>query len=127
MARKIAQFRYYGKEGKGLERNYSPNMSAEENISSKDWMEGFITGSIFEGYKPIYQLGIQSLPGIKFRINQGRHYMVMGSSGIYDLDLVNGAKIMSLCFDPDSIKRINENPTSYLLVDILYDDEKGDS
>lgn len=125
MAKKIAQFRYFGKDNK-IQNNYSPTKSGNE-LTHKEWVNGFVTGSIFEGYKPIYQLGIQSLPGIKFRINQGRHYIVMGSSGIYDLDLVNGAKIMSLCFDPDSIERIAENPTSYLLVDILYDDEKGDS
>jgi len=120
MAKKIAQFRYFGKDAAAA-RNYTPG----GGTPAEGWEKAFITGSIFEGYKPIYQLGIQSLPGIKFRINQGRNYIVMGSSGIYDLDLVNGAKIMSLCFDPDSIERIAENPTSYLLVDILYD-EKGE-
>lgn len=116
MAKKIAQFRYYGKNE--TEKNYAP-------INVDDWDQAFITGSIFEEFKPIYQLGIQSLPGIKFRINEGKHYIVMGSSGIYDLDLVNGAKIMSLCFDQNSLQRISDNPTTYLLVDILYD-EKGE-
>ena len=121
MAKKIAQFRYFGRDAAAdKNKNYTPTGEPAEG-----WEKGFITGSIFDGYTPIYQLGIQALPGIKFRINQGRNYMVMGSSGIYDLDLVNGAKIMSLCFDPDSIERIAENPTSYLLVDILYD-EKGE-
>ena len=74
----------------------------------------------FTEYAPIVQLGIQSLPGTKFYLNAG-DAIVIGSTGIYELDLRNTSSILSaLRFDEDSMKLINETEFGYLIVDLVY-------
>ena len=56
MAKQIKQFRYYKQNNL---KNYPTNISIA-NLAS---------GSIFSKYMPVIQLGIQSLPGTKFYLN----------------------------------------------------------
>lgn len=72
----------------------------------------------------ITQLGIQTLPGIKFYLNDGVDPIIVGSTGIYELDLEGLSEITALSFDKDSIKRIDDNDNGYLIVDAIYSAEE---
>ena len=108
MANKIMQFRYYGEK---VFNNQPSNISAS-NLAS---------GHIFSGYLPITQLGIQTLPGTKFYLNNSIYTVVIGSTGIYELDLKGVTQITEIHFDKRSLNLINENNNAYLIVDIIAD------
>lgn len=84
--------------------------------------EGFIDGSIFNGYYPILQLGIQTLPGTRFKLNKSNDYAYIGHSGIFELDLKGQIEVTKLQFYRMSMRNIDENKSAYLIVDIVYDD-----
>lgn len=108
MANKIMQFRYYGEK---VSNNQPSNISAS-NLAS---------GHIFSGYLPITQLGIQTLPGTKFYLNNSIYPVVIGPTGIYELDLKGVTQITEIHFDKRSLNLINENNNAYLIVDIIAD------
>ena len=108
MANKIMQFRYYGEK---VSNNQPSNISAS-NLASVH---------IFSGYLPITQLGIQTLPGTKFYLNNSIYPVVIGSTGIYELDLKGVTQITEIHFDKRSLNLINENNNAYLIVDIIAD------
>ena len=108
MANKIMQFRYYGEK---VSNNQPSNISAS-NLAS---------GHIFSGYLPITQLGIQTLPGTKFYLNNSIYPVVIGSTGIYELDLKGMTQITEIHFDKRSLNLINENNNAYLIIDIIAD------
>ena len=108
MANKIMQFRYYGEK---VSNNQPSSISASSLAS----------GHIFSGYLPITQLGIQTLPGTKFYLNNSIYPVVIGSTGIYELDLKGVTQITEIHFDKRSLNLINENNNAYLIVDIIAD------
>lgn len=114
MAKNIMQFRYYGE-----------NAEQGKNQPSGISMTTLQTGTIFESYLPIVQLGIQSLPGTKFYVNGDDSIpsTIIGSTGIYELDLDGLSEITKLSFSRESLERINENNTAYLIVDVIYTSE----
>ena len=107
MAKKIMQFRYYAEKNN---KNQPKNIS-KSNLSS---------GSVFSNYYPITQLGIQALPGTKFYLNNSITAIIVGSTGIYELDLEGLAEINNISFDAASLQAINSNNNAYLIVDIVY-------
>lgn len=112
MAKQIKQFRFYAEKDK---RNY-PEIISINNLC---------TGSIFANYMPISQLGIQALPGTKFYLNNSFLPIVIGYTGLYELDVDNLAEITSLVFDNESINKINKTPETYLIVDIVYEEDEN--
>lgn len=50
--------------------------------------------NILENYSGITRLGIQGVPGLEFKINDGGP-IVMGQYGIYELDLSNGLGVIT--------------------------------
>ena len=113
MARIIKQFRYYN-DNSNLNYPFAVNA---QRVTIND----YITGNIFN--YPIYELGIQALPGTKFYLNGGSGEPVMiGITGIYELDFDLKNKITSLKFDSRSMQAIRDNDNAYLLVDVLYED-----
>ena len=83
-----------------------------------------MSGVIFDGYTPIIKLGIQSLPGTKFRLNANQDYIMVGGTGLYELDMTQGSGVItSMNFDEISLINIDENNDAYLLIDILYEEE----
>lgn len=108
MAKKIKQIRYYSE---GHQNNYGgPNY------------RNLISGSVFKDYVPIIQLGIQTLPGTKFYINGSNNPIIIGNTGIYELDLQGLSEINSLQFDASSLVLIKENSNAYLIIDMIYED-----
>lgn len=116
MTKVVRQYRYYGKSD-------SKNQPKEE-ISFETLVN---EGSIFfseKGLAAITQLGIQALPGTKFYLNNAKKPIIIGATGIYELDLEGISEINSLSFDADSIKVIEEVGNAYLIVDALYNVEE---
>lgn len=111
MAKVVKQFRYY-------------NETSALNQPSNATLKGFTSGSVFDdaGCFPILQLGIQTLPGTKFYLNDALDPILIGSTGIYELDLDGLAEILRISFASDSMETIKTNDTAHLIVDIIWDD-----
>ena len=112
MAKKIYQVRYYGQNDA---RNQPQGLR----------MNSLVNGSVFSGMYPIVQLGIQSLPGIKFSLNHSDSPIILGYTGIYDLELGELTQITHLSFDAQSMNLINASPESFLIVYFIYEEEEG--
>ena len=46
-------------------------------------------------------------------------FIIIGSTGIYELDLEGLSEITHISFDPSSIESINKNNNAYLIVDVI--------
>lgn len=110
MAKQLQQF-YYKKDGDSS--NYP------KDLTSKNCVDG----TAFSRYYPISQLGIQALPGTKFYLNGAINPITIGVSGIYDLDIKNGARVTDLGFAKDDMDRIANSESGYLIVDMIYGEE----
>ena len=84
-----------------------------------------INSDSFLAYYPIIQLGVQAPPGTKFYINDNADPVIVGQTGLFDLDLTNSATISALRFDNESIQRIMANDSNILIIDMLYLQEEG--
>lgn len=83
-----------------------------------------VSGNAFSNCVPIVKLGIQSLPGTRFRFNTNLEWIVLGATGLYEIDLKDSAgSIIDLKFDKQSINNISENENAYLIIDIMYEEE----
>lgn len=112
MAKRVMQFRFYSENDT---RNY-PNDCTLTKLQN---------GKVFDGYTPIVQLGIQSLPGTKLYLNNSLvDPIIIGSTGIYELDIDGMAEITKLQFNKESLNTISDNVNASLIVDIIYDDKK---
>ena len=109
MAKQVKQFRFYQQ---GSNKNYP-----EKSINYRN----LVSGSLFAPYMPIIQLGIQALPGTKFYLNNATNPIIIGHTGIYELDLEGLAEITALSFDCLSLNAIDANANSFLIVDIIYE------
>lgn len=112
MAKYVQQFRYYD-EG---------NI---KNSPGSSYRRVFVNGSVFSKYMPVIQLGIQALPGTKFYLNHSNKPIIIGYTGIYELNLEGLATIESIEFDNMSLKTIHENKNASLIVDIIYEQSEG--
>ena len=116
MARVVKQYRFYDSE------------SVDKNQPATITKEQLVNGKVFDNPScyPILQLGIQALPGTKFYLNSSIDPVIIGFTGIYELDLENQAEIVKLTFNEKSIQAIDNNANGYLIIDVLYEDGKGD-
>ena len=109
MAKHVMQFRYY-------EDNHTNNQPVELNADQ------LVNGTVFAKYLPFTQLGIQALPGTRFYLNDNiEGPVIVGSTGIYELELEGISKISSLKFDSKSLKLIADNPNAFLIIDVIYE------
>ena len=118
MARAIKQYRYYAENDS---RNYPAQSAGTEKCAS---FTNLCNGNLFKNNQvyPILALGIQTLPGTKFYLNGSEDPIVVGATGIYELDVVDKAEIVNMLFDPTSLLAIRDSANGYLLIDILYED-----
>jgi len=107
--KKIKQLRYYNDSS---DKNNPPGLTKKE----------LVTGRAFDRYLPIVQLGIQALPGTKFYINDAMNSIIVGYTGIYELDSNLVYSIRRLSFDSTSMNLIDDNDNGYLLVDMIYEE-----
>lgn len=114
--RKAYQYRW-------IKRN--PQIEGDDRFPDDLTPAKLVTGALFSDKMPIYQIGIQSLPGTKFYLNESQDPVMIGATGIYELDLHEKSTISGLRFDPESVKTIEEAlniGTGYLIVDIVYEE-----
>ena len=124
MAKKrVAQFRFFG-DANSTFNSFDETAiyhQMDDNQPNSLTAADLATGEVFTDYTPIIQLGIQSLPGLKFNLNTNLDPIVVGASGMYELDLSDSSAVLtSLTFEIDSLNLINENPDGYLIIDIVY-------
>lgn len=110
LAKQVKQFRFYG-EG---------NAKNSEDMT----ILNLTKNNIFSSYPEISQLGIQSLPGTEFYLNESTYPIVIGNTGIYELDVAGITDITNIKFEPKSITAIQNSPTAYLIIDVIYDDQE---
>lgn len=104
MEQYFKQFRFFG------------DNAGQNNITAGE----LVNGTIFQHYTPITQLGIRSIPGTKFYLNEGDSPVIVGYTGLFELEFKDGGQISSMRFSQESIDAIRENLTGgYLIIDIL--------
>ena len=119
-ARKIKQLRYYADPIYDEEGNLLNETVVNKNAgyTRKAY---YCNETSFSYFAPIEQLGIQTLPGTKFYLNQSEEPIIIGGTGIYELDLRNTTAILSsLRFDAKSMDIIDKVDNGYLIIDIVY-------
>lgn len=121
--RKVIQLRYFGDHNGYLNSSEASAVyhrlddNQPSNLSSFELQ----SGDAFTDYQPIVQLGIQALPGTKFKINHSIEPIIVGASGMFELDLDGTSAVAtSLTFEKDSLDYIDKNPDGYLIIDIVY-------
>lgn len=110
MAKQIKQYRFFGP---GDNKNYPATIKQEQLIVGDIFFNGNDLHSITE-------LGIQAYPGTKFFLNDSTDYVLIGSSGRYELHLTDGYEITSLRFDEESVKNMPWESSAYIIVDAVY-------
>lgn len=108
MAKRVKQIRYYAD-------------NSNNNYGNPTY-RNLISGSLISNFVPILQLGIQTLPGTKFYLNGSNNPIIVGNTGIYELNLQGLTEINSLQFDASSLSLIANNNNAYLIIDIIYED-----
>lgn len=112
---KIAQFRYYSSNSKNAGQNFPTDYT----------YQNFCVNESFAGYNPIRQFGIQTIPGTKIYLNASQNPIVIGSTGIFEIDCQNTtANITTFRVAEDSMKTIDNLENGYLIIDIVYGEEK---
>lgn len=109
MAKFINQIRYYGE-------------NHVKNTKDASFMK-LRSGSIFSNTLPITQLGIQTMPGVKVFINNHTSPIVIGQTGIYELNVDGLSHITDIKFDGNSLNLINNSVNAYLIIDYIYERE----
>lgn len=107
MVQQFKQFRY---------NNNSSSLNFPTDLTDAD----LVSGECFIDYLPAIQLGVQSLPGTKFYINDATRPVIVGFTGIFELDFSQGGAITSLAFDEQSMAAIRSNDSASLIIDIAY-------
>ena len=108
MAKRIKQFRFFSETDK---THNTPNTTYQTLVS----------GNVFSSVLPILQIGIQALPGTKFYVNSSTSPVIIGVTGVYELNLGDNTQITSLSFDGNSLKAITNCSTGGLIIDVTYD------
>ena len=86
--RNVVQIRYFGDNNTYLNNDDKTvkyrqiDENQPNSLSSLD----LSSGTAFVDYMPIVQLGIQALPGTKFNLNTNLDPIIVGASGMYELD-----------------------------------------
>ena len=106
--KQIMQFRF---EGFQNENNY-PQFS--------DYNQKLAYGNIFSDYQLVSQLGIQGPPGLRFYLNNGTNSIMIGKTGIFELDLENIGRIYAIRFPEEDLNTLIKDGRR-LLIDIVYE------
>ena len=72
---------------------------------------------------PAVQIGIQTIPGVKFNLNNSYSPITIGLTGIYELNVDNFTEITSIQFEKESLDMIDNEEETYLFIDIIYEGE----
>ena len=110
MAKQIKQFRYFKS---GSTKDYPDGVILED----------FVAGTAFLNNYPIVHLGIQTIPGVKFYLNNTPNTLMVDATGIFEIDLEEKTEIDAINFEAETFKSlIEQNNNGYVIIDIVYDD-----
>lgn len=110
MAKKVGQVRWF-------------NSNSNYNWPSTITLDDFSIGTIFPKAVSITQIGIQTLPGTKIYINSSANPIIVGATGIYDLNVEGLTYITNILFDNASLRTIENNDNAYIIIDYIYEME----
>ena len=111
MGTRVTQFRYY-KDGH------------KNNYPQWKW-SSYCAADNFRKYSPIMAIGIQTLPGTKIYLNGSTNPIIIGSNGIFELDVRNtSASISSIRVDQNSMNLIQKLQNGYFIMDMVYEEQK---
>lgn len=111
----IKQFRYYGC-GDRKSQNY-PNFT-----SAEAYLNALTNDTLFTDYGGITKLGIQCRPNTRFYLNKSPYEIVVGETGIYEIDLEGYGQISSIKFVAEDLRIYDQaGVTDRLLIDIVYE------
>ena len=122
MAKRIKQYRYYNEANDGVTKNQPSKVQDESGEMQDTSYKHYVSGLVFGSYFPVLQLGIQALPGTKFYLNNAVDPIVIGLTGIWEVDLDGQTEITAIQIDNQSMQNIANNPNAYLIIDVIYDD-----
>lgn len=107
--KQVKQFRYYGSMS---DKNYPASLTYAQLAS----------GNIFRDLGVVTHLGIQAMPGTLFYLNNSKHAISVGTTGIYELNLEGLGQIFAIQFNRDSLNQIDTLETHQeLLIDVVYE------
>ncbi len=105
----ITQFRYYAFKNPNNYPTYS------------DYVQQLTAGNIFSSYPSISHLGIQGPPGLIFYLNNSSSPLMIGKTGIYELNLEGVGRIFAIRFDAGTLNLVSADENARLIIDIVYD------
>ena len=106
MANTIQQYRFY-------EKNSSKNYMIED-------VKDLVTGDFLGEKIPVIQLGVQALEGTRIYLNNLVNPIIIGESGIFELELDGVTEIFKIRFDCASLDAINKDKNATLIIDTIY-------
>lgn len=96
--KRIAQFRFRGSAfGPDGIWYYNDNYPADLDRDT------LVFGNIFQKLGPVSQLGIQAPPGTRFYLNHSASPIMVGDTGIYELNLEGIGRINAIQFHKDDL------------------------
>lgn len=122
MAKRIKQYRYYNDSNNGVTQNQPKEVLGEDGVYQEVNYKHYVSGLVFGSNFPVLQLGIQALPGTKFYLNNAVDPIIIGLTGIWEIDLDGQTEITAIQIDNESIQNIRNNNNAFLIVDVIYDD-----
>lgn len=79
-----------------------------------------INGSAFSQYMPLSQLCIQAPPGTKIYFNDDNTPVIIGFTGLFEVNLDHGGAVYKMKFDSGSIQKIKNNNSALAIIDMVY-------
>ena len=108
--KQMKQFRYYSSTSKN---NYP---------AIGNYFKTLRDGNIFASHGGISHLGIQAIPGTKFYLNHSPNPIVIGATGIYELEMNSLGHIFAIRFDSETLAWYDApDNTARILIDIVYE------
>ena len=112
MGNHIQQYRYYSN---AEDPSWIKNLSEEEQPEKKRiFSESLILGDFLR--QNVNKLKIETIQGVKFYLNHSIEPIIIDDTGIYEVK----GEIDSLSFDKDSLTIIDNDNSSYLIINIVY-------
>lgn len=131
MAKRVKQYRYYNDSTNEV-GNLSAKVNQPQTITGDDGSSinvshvHYVSGRVFGDAFPVLQLGIQALPGTKFYLNNAVDPIIIGLTGVYELDLGGQTEITAIQIDAASMVNIRDNYNASLIIDVIYEDGEVD-
>lgn len=122
MAKRIKQYRYYNDNNDGVTQNQPKEVVGDDGVKQNVTYKHYVSGLVFGSNFPVLQLGIQALPGTKFYLNNAVDPIIIGLTGIWEIDLDGQTEITAIQIDNQSIQNIKNNNNAFLIIDVIYDD-----